>query len=1007
MHQPLYNPALLRDADLKNSFAVRERELDELLRMIRTQPQNGALQHALIVGSRGMGKTTLGLRLLVAVREDPELSTKWQPVPFFEESYGIIDLASLWLTALQHLSDATGDGQWRDRARALLQSEADTARLEAQALGLLIDFCRDAKRRLLLFIENIDEVFEQFVNQNDIARLRAVLQERSELLLIGTANAVFGEITDRSKPFYEYFRLFRLSGLDRKETRAFVDKLASRLQSSTLKFILEEDPARIEVIRQFTGGNPRLIELASRLITESPVGDVRDDLERLIDDHTPYFKARIENLPHQLRAIFHSLAAGWKPMSAREVAKLTRLSSSQASAQLKKLQSLGYVEVIRGETKRRLRYQVLERFYNMYYLWRFTRDQRQRLEKLINIFHQLFGPSSIERMFQATLGHCRVPSGLPAEGQETLPIFLQFAASLKDLDERRTWWKSALKSCAESGGVVRELIEMTPEVLGAETAGSNEYKTALERYVRENPGAVSAWLSLGQVLREMGHINESVAALCEAQTLAPDRSAVWHQAGVLFERMGQVDQAVSSFRRLTELTPDDPHGYVHLAMVLDLANRSFEAAKAIDKAIEAAEAVDKTIELGSSELLEWLQIGHVLFNQERVAEAEKAFRQAIEISPESDAAHVALGELLDSLGSHEEATEMFEKVASLSPRDTPVWISLGFHALRTRQIAEAERAFRSAINLDSHDSNSWAYLGGLLAWETDRIGEAEEALRKAVELDGDNSDALHHLGVVLENQNRLREAEKVYRTLIDSSAEKEHGLIHLAVVLRDMDRKDEGEALLRDFLEDKPASSLAWTYLGSYLAGDDRLDEAIKCMRKAIELQHDNPNYLNSLALYLFKRSKPEDLEVARDFARRADRLNPENPDILHTLAVIVAGLGKWEKALDYLDSAIAKGGGRWCERHIRELIDLLVDATAHNRGELALQILRTNDISSLVEPLTLAIMLELEKPIDPVPEEIMSAANEIRRRITEQRNAIIEGMKLVKTQRHRDTEEV
>ena len=74
IQQPYYNPALLTDDQLKRSFVARTRELNDLLAVIRNQPQKGSFQHVLIVGSRGMGKTMLGLRLLLAVREDPKLS---------------------------------------------------------------------------------------------------------------------------------------------------------------------------------------------------------------------------------------------------------------------------------------------------------------------------------------------------------------------------------------------------------------------------------------------------------------------------------------------------------------------------------------------------------------------------------------------------------------------------------------------------------------------------------------------------------------------------------------------------------------------------------------------------------------------------------------------------------------------------------------------------------------------------------------------------------------------
>ena len=67
------------------------------------------------------------------------------------------------------------------------------------------------------------------------------------------------------------------------------------------------------------------------MLLESPLGSAMDDLERLIDEQTPYFKARIEALPPQARKVFHCLAQAWSPLLAREVAARAKLGSSHAS----------------------------------------------------------------------------------------------------------------------------------------------------------------------------------------------------------------------------------------------------------------------------------------------------------------------------------------------------------------------------------------------------------------------------------------------------------------------------------------------------------------------------------------------------------------------------------------------------------------------------------------------------------------------------------------------------
>ena len=86
-----------------------------------------------------MGKTTLGLRFLLSIEEDSELAGSWQAVAFNEESYGIGDLADFWLTALDHLSRATDEPRWAERADAIREDESDPERQAVYARAALRD----------------------------------------------------------------------------------------------------------------------------------------------------------------------------------------------------------------------------------------------------------------------------------------------------------------------------------------------------------------------------------------------------------------------------------------------------------------------------------------------------------------------------------------------------------------------------------------------------------------------------------------------------------------------------------------------------------------------------------------------------------------------------------------------------------------------------------------------------------------------------------------------------
>ncbi len=399
----LHNPAQLAPEELKASFVARHKTLAGMLRLLREQTSGRPCQHILLVGPRGMGKTSLGLRFLQAVEESPDLAADWQPVAFREESYEIVDLADFWLAALRHLSRATENPQWADRADALERDERDAERLAAYALAALLDFRQASGKRLILFVENLDLIFDQLRDERDVHALRASLIEHSDILLLGSANAVFDAIRHHGKPFYEFFRLFSLRGLDSAACRRLFQTLAEREGQTEILEMPDLEHGRLEIVRRLTGGNPRLLVLACRMLTESPSGSAFEDLERLIDEQTPYFKARVEALPVQARKVFHCLAARWTPMLARELSVATRLSSSHASAQLRQLVEKGYVKEVQLPREKRVRYEVGDRFYNIYYLLRFSRAGRDRLERLVAFLHDLFGSTGMRSTSPAAL----------------------------------------------------------------------------------------------------------------------------------------------------------------------------------------------------------------------------------------------------------------------------------------------------------------------------------------------------------------------------------------------------------------------------------------------------------------------------------------------------------------------------------------------------------------------------------------------------------------------------
>lgn len=352
-----YNPAFLGEDQLIASFATRSRDLEAILEVIRenTGPSN---QHVIVIGPRGIGKTTFVLRVAAELRRTPDLAALVYPIVFSEESYEVHSAATLWLEALFHLGRQTGAARWSD-AYERLRGELDPDRLRTLALAELRDFSEAEGKRLVVIVENFNTIIGQQVSDDDAWTLRHTLINEPRIMLLATATSRFDGIDHREQAMFDLFRVHHLDPLASHECAELWHHLTGRV-------IDERQGRAIEIL---TGGNPRLLTILSSLTTDAPLHTLADDLTRLVDEHTDYFKAHIESLSSQGQRVFVALADIWAPATAQELAERTRLTVNTVSAVLARLERDGFVTAALVSARRK-RYQLSERLYNIYYLLR-------------------------------------------------------------------------------------------------------------------------------------------------------------------------------------------------------------------------------------------------------------------------------------------------------------------------------------------------------------------------------------------------------------------------------------------------------------------------------------------------------------------------------------------------------------------------------------------------------------------------------------------------------------
>ncbi len=937
----LYNPAQLTPDELRASFVAREDTLAEMLRLIGEQEPGHPCQHMMLIGPRGMGKTTLGLRFLHEILDTPNLAAIWQPVAFHEESYGISNLADYWLAALNHLTRATEDSQWADRAVALARDERDDSRLAAYALAALMDYCQTSGKRLILFVENIDIVFKQLGDERQIHELRATLIERPEILLIGSANTVFDAIHSHGEPLYEFFRLFILKGLGPEDTRRILATLAKDEGRPEVIEIPDREAGRLETIRRMTAGNPRLVVLACRILIESPLGSAFEDLERLIDEQTPYFKARIEELPVQARRVFHCLAEGWKPMQAKEVADAAKLTSSHASAQLKQLMEKGYAREVTLPDGKRTRYEVGDRFYNIYYVLRFSRTGRDRLARLVGFLHDLFGPVGMRTMYPAALEGLHVRDSHGGKSSDLLGIVAGYVAEDEDFTGRDDWLRQALALARATLGpnapVIAEIRESfaaydpatsdrLTELLGrsgalAETGRFQEAEALCRAAIEERPNDVGAWTSLGLTLIEAGRHQDGIKAFDrvlrdrfpgdkpESRVLAA--VALLGKTEALFQ-LKQYAEAVEVVKWFEEnVAPDDSEALLHLAAcAYDFGGRAFAKLDQQEEAMVAWERVAEYIQTDGPP-----ELRHM---------AAKSL--------------CAKGLGLYESNRHQEAAVAWERVAEY------------VHVEDTLDLRETAATALSATSLTLNKLE-----------DADEPSRACERAKEYVHLDDPShlryraATALLVRYLVLLHLQRYDESNAVRRLASD--------------YVRPDDPRDVRE----------PIAALLTTG-ASILNASGRYTEAEAECKEATKLDPTHHESWRVLADAILGQNDSDRFTKAEDTARCAVELAPDSAVAVYTLGSVLALRGNWTAALDAFEHALRIGGFEFQNEKRPPLTVSLCHAIAAGYAPRVRRIMEEFGLVESMEPLWHAVRLELGEDLEPLPAEIMDAVTDIQR---------------------------
>ena len=741
-----FNPGTLQsDKEVIEQFVVRQKEFEEIRNILLANATSETCTHVLVTGSRGQGKTMLLARIAAELRKkDEACSELFLPIRFAEENHEVSDMTDFWLETLFHLSrDEALDVEYGEELREGLKSRHDDLARHwnerttvSQASDAVLDVLKrqnkkkqKKQKKLVLMIENVQDLFRN-VDDDFTANLCRMLRSEPRITIIATATSQPEAQADPEEAFFDLFHKVDLKPLNKDGCRELWEMLSGDRNSAR-----NARPLQI-----LTGGNPRLIVILSSVSAVDSLRGLIDALISMVDEHTEYFRGRLDALGRTERRVYIAVLALGKPSTVTEIWERSRLDLRNVSVMLGRLAKRGMVKA-QGAGKK-FRYSAAERLDSVYYKLRHDRDEGQIIRGLLR-FMTVFYDASQLRQLLAPIG-TEDPDNWRFKRFKQVKQVKQKVIELKLERIREAYKTNDFASVVRlTTDVSRSLATGTyelPELVSAliyfvrafaldelrkdDRSTLEAYEEAIQKFAASSVSEVQAW---------------SAAALVNK--------------GSVHKRLGELQQAIECYESTLQSFGRIKTAAVKPAVARAMVNKG-NALRASGDHKEAVALFKDTIERFSSEKIPelqvavgkaWLNMGSALAEKREFEAANDACDEMVERFGANNAPELrtAIGEALlnkglvqEKLGNLAEAIRLCEEVdkrfgsSDMLEHRVQIARALADKGMRLNKIGMPEKALETCEKLEAQLDALTGYDYACLEWHAINIRTAAYLLLK-------------------------------------------------------------------------------------------------------------------------------------------------------------------------------------------------------------------------------------------------------------------------------------
>jgi len=459
----------------------------------------------------------------------------------------------------------------------------------------------------------------------------------------------------------------------------------------------------------------------------------------------------------------------------------------------------------------------------------------------------------------------------------------------------------------------------------------NEALVAFYQALQYDSSSASIYNSIAENHMKLAHFESAKLYLHKSLLLQPENIEALELLAECDLRLDQDDQAIESFRRILKQNPYDEDARQYLILLYGKKGDEMGVAHQIEDQIKLY-GPNKNLLVRLSELY---------LREKQYDKALPYLNNLLKIDSTSAHVHFLIGQVKDLKNQPEQAAAYYEQALKLDPSQEGARNRLTYYYRNKRDWQAIIRLYRPVLTADSTTRGA-RILTAEAYYYLNKYNNARRFLLPLLQTPKPDTSLMELMGRIELEGKRPEKAAWYFRKILQQKQNNKTAWIFLSFSLSDMDSLEQAQKTYEQALKLFPEDAGLWSFYGVNLQNQELYNQAILAFKKTLKLDSGNRNALSGLpvvyeALKLYSkcdsmyevaiRRLPDNalllnnysyslsernirLNDALKMAKKAVTAEPDNAAYLDTIGWIYFKLGRFSKAVPYIQKAVDTNDG-------------------------------------------------------------------------------------------------